>query len=294
MSKYSIEQFSEITGLNKILIRTWENRYNFIEPKRTSTNIRYYDDTMLVKGIKYSILVKNGYKISKLVNHNEKHISQLIEETLKITSNLNKKNDIYISKFLESAILFNQLLFDKTYKSCIKNLGIVNFYKDVLIKTMNQISILFLNSKITPANEHFLSENIRVKIGYEIEKIKNKTLSRKKWVLFLPENEYHDIGLLFTHLILKIKNYKVIYLGQNVPRENLLSFNNKDTNLFFFLNTDRNENFSNKLCSFLKKNIKQSQIYVVDKQECIDKKYSNIIKIKNIDQFINLLNIEEG
>jgi len=293
MSKYSIEQFSEITGINKILIRTWENRYNFIEPKRTSTNIRYYDDAMLVKGIKYSILVKNGYKISKLVNHNEKYISQLIEETLKITSNLNKKNDIYISKFLESAILFNQLLFNKTYKSCIKNLGIVNFYKDVLIKTMNQISILFLNSKITPANEHFLSENIRVKIGYEIEKIKNKTLSRKKWVLFLPESEYHDIGLLFTYLILKIKNYEVIYLGQNVPRENLLSFNNKDTNLFFFLNTDRNENFSNTLCSFLKNNIKQSQIYVVDKQECIDKKFSNIIKIKNIDQFVNLLNIKE-
>ena len=82
MSLYSIDQFSQITGLNKILIRTWENRYNFLTPKRSSTNIRTYDDEMLNKGIKYALLVDNGFKISKLVSLNNKDLNNLLEETL--------------------------------------------------------------------------------------------------------------------------------------------------------------------------------------------------------------------
>lgn len=84
MTQYSINQFSEITGLNKILIRTWENRYNFLTPKRTSTNIRTYDDKMLNKGIKYSILVENGYKISKLINYTEENLNELIEKNIRV------------------------------------------------------------------------------------------------------------------------------------------------------------------------------------------------------------------
>ena len=72
MASYSIDQFAKITGLNKILIRTWENRYNFLTPIRTSTNIRSYNDDMLNKGIKYAILVENGHKIYKLVNQKAK------------------------------------------------------------------------------------------------------------------------------------------------------------------------------------------------------------------------------
>ena len=85
MTQYSIDQFSKITGLNKILIRTWENRYNFLKPKRTSTNIRYYDDKMLTKGIKYAILVNDGYKISKLIKCEDHQINNLIEEKLKLS-----------------------------------------------------------------------------------------------------------------------------------------------------------------------------------------------------------------
>ena len=84
MAKYSIDQFSKITGFNKILIRTWENRYGFIKPKRSSTNIRFYDQDMLTKGLRYSVLLENGHKISKLVKCNDQEIDQLIDDALSI------------------------------------------------------------------------------------------------------------------------------------------------------------------------------------------------------------------
>ena len=208
MSKYTIDQFSQITGLNKILIRTWENRYNFVEPIRTETNIRYYTDEMLTKGIKYSILVENGHKISKLIKSQEKEINLLIDNILNETKDEKTKNKIYISKFVQSAIYFDQKLFDDTYKKCIKEIGLIEFYSDVLLKTMNEIGVLFLNSDINPAHEHFLSENIRIKLSNETEKIKNNKKRNKEWVLFLPENQFHDISLMFTNYILKSYVYK--------------------------------------------------------------------------------------
>ncbi len=289
MASYSINQFSQITGLNKILIRTWENRYNFLTPKRTATNIRSYDDNMLNKGIKYAALVENGHKISKLVTYNDEDLNNLIEKELEISKNNDAKYNIYISKFIEATLCFNQKLFNHTYTLCLKELGIIDFYKSVLMKTMNKISILYLNADITSANEHFLSENIRIKIGSEIEKEQSKKGDYTEWVLFLPEHEYHDIGLLFTYLILKKYNRKVIYLGQNTPRESLLQLDNGNQTFLCFLNTKRTQEFSEKLCSFLNNNLAKSNVYVVEKEQLLRKDYTNIRSIKSIEKFIGLL-----
>ena len=131
MSNYTIDQFSKISGLNKILIRTWENRYNFLKPKRTSTNIRYYDDEMLIKGIKYSILVKNGHKISKLIKEEDNQINKLLEDLLKITNSKSTKDQIYVSKLIDSSINFNQSLFEKTFNECVEEMGIIKFYEKI-------------------------------------------------------------------------------------------------------------------------------------------------------------------
>mgnify|MGYP001172318157 CR=1 FL=1 len=288
MTKYSIDQFSKITGFNKILIRTWENRYGFIKPKRSNTNIRYYDQKMLTQGIRYAILLDHGHKISKLVKNSDHEIDQMIEDALSIV-NQNDKNKIYISKFIESSIMCNQNLFEETYTECVNKLGIINFYKDILISTMKKISILYLNTDINPANEHFLSENIRIKLSNEIENIKNINTKDNKWILFLPENEYHDIGLLFAKLILKKNKHNVIYLGQNVPRESLLQFKDA-TNILFFFNSKRKSEFANELCKFLTKEFKDSKIYVVDNSSSISTKPKNINVILNIDKFISIIN----
>lgn len=289
MSQYTIDQFSKITGLNKILIRTWENRYNFLTPKRSTTNIRTYDDHMLNKGIKYSILVENGHKISKLVNYEDEYINELIEKTLTNSKNSKQKEQIYISKFIESALLFDQEIFNNTYNTCVNETGIISFYKNILIKTMNKISILYLNNEITSANEHFISENIRIKIAQEIAKENQIEEKHNSWILFLPENEYHDVGLLFTHLILRKNKRKVIYLGQNTTRESLLKIKKKNANFLFFINRKTTSEFSEKLYSFLNTNLSKSQIYAIDNQDFNSKGFTNIKSIKCIDNFIDLL-----
>ena len=96
MASYSIDQFAKITGINKLLIRTWENRYDFLIPERTETNIRLYNEEMLNKGIKYGILVDNGYKISKLVSFADHELNHLIQKTLQMSKDDDTKKNIYI------------------------------------------------------------------------------------------------------------------------------------------------------------------------------------------------------
>ena len=154
MNKYSIDDFSKITGLNKILIRTWENRYSFVKPHRTSTNIRYYDDKMIVKALRYSTLVNAGFKISILNKLSAEQIDDLINNQLKIRNQTNK-HSLYISQILESSISFNQLLFHNTYEKCIKDIGIIECYKHVLLVALNRIGILWMNDEISPNSRAF-------------------------------------------------------------------------------------------------------------------------------------------
>jgi len=292
MNRYSIDDFSKITGLNKILIRTWENRYGFVKPHRTSTNIRYYDDDMIVKALRYSILVDAGFKISVLTNLPRKQIDNLINNTLKNNDQTNK-HSLYISKIIESSISYNQLLFHNTYEKCIKDIGIIACYQHVLIEALNRIGILWINDEISPPQEHFLSELIRTKICKEIEKIGFKKLSKEKWVLFLPKNELHDIGILFTNLVLKMNGHNVIYLGQNLPHSLLLSLKdkNKIDNILFFIVSNSSRLDLINISSFLETNFPESKIHAIINKKLISKdSFKKLNIITNLNEFINLIN----
>ena len=291
MSRYSIDDLSTITGLNKILIRTWENRYSFVKPHRTSTNIRYYDDKMIVKALRYSLLVDAGFKISALTKLPAEQIDNLINDALK-DNNQTNKHSLYISQILESSILYNQLLFHNTYEKCVKDIGIIACYQHVLLAALNRIGILWLNDKISATEEHFLSELIKTKIYKEIERIGFKKLPKENWLLFLPKNELHDIGILFAYLILKMNGHNVVYLGQNLPHSLLLSLKDKnkiDNILFFvFSNTPRLEMI--KITSFLKTNFSVSKIHTITNKNLLGKdRFQKLNTISSIDEFINLI-----
>ena len=291
MNKYSIDDFSKITGLNKILIRTWENRYSFVNPHRTSTNIRYYDDKMIVKALRYSVLVDAGFKISILNKLSAEQIDDLIDNTLKKDNQTNNYSQ-YISQILESSISYNQLLFHNTYEKCIKDIGIIECYKHVLLEALNRIGILWINDKISPPQEHFLSELIKTKIYKEIEKIGFKKLSKENWVLFLPKNELHDIGLLFAYLTLKMNGHNVVYLGQNLPHSLMLSLKNENKidNILFTVVSNTSKLDLKEITNFLKTNFSKSKVYTIINKNLLNKDdYKKLNTISSIDEFINLI-----
>lgn len=291
MNKYSIDDFSKITGLNKILIRTWENRYSFVKPHRTSTNIRYYDDKMIVKALRYGTLVNAGFKISVLNKLSAEQIDDLINNQLE-NKNQTNKFSLYISQILESSISFNQLLFHNTYERCIKDIGIIECYQHVLLPVLSRIGVLWINDKISATQEHFLSELIKTKIYKEIEKNGYKKSPKENWLLFLPKNELHDIGILFAYLILKMNGYNVVYLGQNLPHSLLLSLKekNKIDNILFSIVSNTSKLDLIEITNFLETHFSESKIHAIINENLItEERFQKLSTISSIDEFINLI-----
>ena len=290
MNKYSIEEFSKITALNKILIRTWENRYCFVKPHRTSTNIRYYDDKMIVKALRYSILVDAGFKISVLTKLRSEQIDDLINDTLKNNDQTNKHSQ-YISQILESSISFNQTLFHNTYKKGVKAFGMVKCYQYILLEPLSRVGVLWTNGRINPTQEHFLSALIRCKICNEIEKIEFKKLPKENWVLFLPKNELHDIKILFSHLILKMNGHNVVDLGQNLPHSLLKTLKDKIKidNILFSIASNTSKLDLREIYNFLETNFSESKIYsIINTNLLIEDSFQEVNTISDIDEFIHL------
>ena len=153
---------------------------------------------------------------------------------------------------------------------------------------------MWINDKISPTQEHFLSELIRTKFCKEIERIGFKKLPKENWVLFLPENELHDIGILFAHLVLKMNGHNVVYLGQNLPYSSLLSLKEKNIidNILFFVFSNSSRLILPEINNFLETNFSESKIHVIVNENLLGaNNFQKLNTISSIDKFINLISI---
>lgn len=218
-NQFSIKDLENLTGIKAHTIRIWEKRYNLLAPKRTDTNIRYYDLANFQKLLNVSYLNNNGYKISKIATIKEKEIPQLVRQ---IASESNIESHA-INAFKLAMLNFDQALFYKTYESLLKEKSFDEIFYDIFIPLLTEIGLLWQTNTITPAHEHFLSSLIRQKILINIEKAQSSNVnsSKKAFVLYLPENEIHELGLMFINHQLVSKGYQSIFLGYSVPLESL-------------------------------------------------------------------------
>ncbi len=219
-SKFSIKDLENLSGIKAHTIRIWEKRYNLFEPNRTDTNIRYYSLSSLQKILNISYLNNNGYKISKIANLSSKQIPAFVNEI----ANKNNNNNHSVNQLKIAMINFDQSLFYKTYNDLISEISFSKIFYNVFIPLLDEIGLLWQTNTITPAHEHFIVELIKQKIILNTEKaLSNFKVSKKAntYILFLPENEVHELGLLFTNYQLTNSGFHSIYLGGSVPLESL-------------------------------------------------------------------------
>ena len=117
---------------------------------------------------------------------------------------------------------FDIALFNSTYNKLLEEYSFRDIFINVFITLLNEIGILWQTNTIQPVHEHFISNIIKQKVLINTENIQNlKYTKEKTFILFLPLNEIHDLGLLFINFELSSKGYRVIFLGSSVPIEDL-------------------------------------------------------------------------
>lgn len=220
MSTYSIKDLERLTGIKAHTIRIWEKRYGIVDPSRTDSNIRWYNDDDLKKLLNVSILNRHGYKISRIAELSAQQINQKIMEVVRPESDYLSQ----IESLVVSMIELNEDRFEKILNQSIIKIGFEETLYYVVYPFFEKIGLLWQTGAINPAQEHFISNLIRMKLCVAIDSLPAVTNpGARKIIMFLPEWELHEIGLLTYYYIAKKHGVKVYYLGQNVPFNDLLS-----------------------------------------------------------------------
>ena len=207
-----------MSGIKAHTLRIWEQRHNLLSPKRTETNIRYYDDDDLKLILNVALLNDNGFKISKIAVMSQEEIKQNV---IQLTERSLTYDD-QIHALTICMIEMDEERFDKVLSANIIKIGFEQTMLNIIYPFMSKIGVLWQTGAINPGQEHFISNLIRQKLIVAIDGQIYKN-GGKKFLLFLPEAELHEISLLFAAYIIKLKGHKVIYLGQNTPNEDLLT-----------------------------------------------------------------------
>jgi len=272
MNTYDIGDLERISGIKAHTIRIWEKRYNLIKPGRKKTNIRIYTDNQIRKLLNVKTLLEKGWKISRIASLSDK---ALIEQVYKLSqqANTDEKNhpslpllDYYINELLYFGLIYDEINFNNIYLNAISNYGFTDTMLHIIYPLLRKIGLLWETQKAIPAQEHFMSHLIRKKIISATDALPfiSKPYS-SPFLLFLPENEYHEIPLLFSNYILRSSHVKTLYLGPNVPLENVILAGEKNNvvNYLSVLTSNHSTRELVKLKTEIQKNFKHLKKYTL-------------------------------
>ena len=213
MNTFTIKDLENLSGIKAHTIRIWEQRYHLLNPQRTKTNIRSYTNVELKAILNIALLNKYGYKISRIDKMTPEEMSQKIA----LLSQAEALQEKLINDLIGAMIDMNMDQFEMLLDDHIRAKGIEKVILRTIFPFLEKVGILWVTNHVNPAQEHLATNIIRQKLIMGIEGIRNVPETKNQVLLFLPEGEYHEVGLLFVYYLLKSRGYKVFYLGANVP-----------------------------------------------------------------------------
>ena len=213
MTKFTIKDLENLSGIKAHTIRIWEQRYSFLKPSRTDTNIRYYSSDDLKTILNISILNKYGYKISHINKMSVNDVQTRVAE-LNLAG---AQQERIVNELIQLMVDLDTVGFEKILDKQIAANGIEKVIIRIIFPFFERIGILWQTGHINPAQEHLTTNIIRQKLIVGIDQARSLVKIKRSVLLFLPEKEHHELGLLLVYYLLKKRGVEVLYIGANVP-----------------------------------------------------------------------------
>lgn len=276
MNHFSISQLSQFSGIKSHTLRIWEQRYNALKPNRTEGNTRYYDNSQLIRLLNIVSLLNLDYKVSEVCILSDAELFRLVDSQLNSTP-IDESTEYYTSQLIAAGMSYDELYFDKIFTHCQLKFGLKATYQKFIIPMMVRIGLLWVTNKIRTAHEHFISNLLYKKINTAIASLPPANNDAEKWLLFLPENEFHELGLLFSNYLLRQSGKKTIYLGSNVPSESIYEAaeHTECTKALLFMVHQDTIDSSQKYLDNLKSKLNGSELYIAGNKSLLDQLETN-------------------
>lgn len=270
MDQFSISQLARYSGVKPHTIRVWEQRYQALKPDRSEGNTRYYDGGQLRRLLNIVSLTSSGYKISEIGLMPDEQLFSLIREIGKESPGKGV-DEYYISQLIAAGMDFNEAIFEEITSRCVGSMGLKQSYIQVIHPLLKRMGLMWSGNTIPPAQEHFISNLLQQKFFAAINALPPGENSENSWLLFLPENEFHELGLIFANYLIRSSGRKVIYLGSNVPLQSLrlaIEETAPANLLLFFVHRDFPKNYQEYL-NLLIRSFAEQEIFLAGSEEIL-------------------------
>lgn len=232
-TSFSIKDLENLSQIKAHTIRIWEKRYALFNPTRSDTNIRSYSNIDLQKLLNISLLIKYGYKISVIAKKTNEEVKDIIAEHLEEDNEFSSQ----YNNFKLSMLNFDKQLFEENYNSLLKTETFETIYIKIFYKLLTEIGLMWQTNSINPAQEHFVSTLIHQKLLLQIDALSQHNYqSAKNYILFLPEKEIHQIGILFIQYLLLKEKKNTVFLGPSISIDHLSFIHDKFNSVEFITN----------------------------------------------------------
>lgn len=219
MNLFSISQLAQYSGVKPHTIRIWEQRYNALQPERSEKNTRYYDGEQLRRLLNIVSLMETEHKVSELCAMPDEKLCSLVLGRTEGTKN--ETQEYFISQLISAGMTYDEDRFEEVFEQALSKNGMEKTYESIIYPMLVRVGIMWSANTIPSVQEHFISNLIRQKILKFTDALPPAMPNSPKWLLFLPEDEFHEIGLLFAGFTIRKSGYKVVYLGSSVSRDAL-------------------------------------------------------------------------
>lgn len=262
MSTYSIRDLERITSTRAHTIRIWELRYGLLEPERTDTNIRYYNDDHVRKLLNVCTLLNRGMKISQISQLSNAQIRSEIDRIISELQQTDQHVEAWINQAVIAIAAYDAPTFHKLFADAVQRLGLIATYEKILYPLLVRTGLMWTKDALLPAQEHFLSNLIRQKLFAAIDALPVPETSDQHWLLFLHEGEEHEIGLLFAYYMLLRAGKRAVYLGARVPYPDLqaVAHDIALTHIYTFFVSNQPQNHAQELLGQLAQDFPGCQI----------------------------------
>ncbi|SKB34042.1 MerR family transcriptional regulator [Daejeonella lutea] len=221
MNVFSISQLSQYSGIKPHTIRIWEQRYKALQPDRSEKNTRYYDGEQLRRLLNIVSLMETKHKVSELCAMPDEKLSTLVLQSNDLS--IHDNHEYFVSQLISAGMCYDESRFEALFEDALAKYGLESMYQMIIYPMLVRVGVMWSANVIPSVQEHFISNLVRQKILKAIDALPPAALNSNTWLLFLPEDEYHEIGLLFAAFIIRKSGHKVVYLGSSVSYEAALS-----------------------------------------------------------------------
>jgi MerR family transcriptional regulator, light-induced transcriptional regulator len=283
MKHYTLYELEKLTGILAATIRVWERRYNIIQPQRTGTNRRWYNDDDLRRLINISIIYHSGLKISKIA----KFSGSELEDKAEFLTRDSSISDANIKSLISAMLSFNGNAVNEILLRSIINIGFEETFSSVVFPFLRRVGIMWHTGSVNTGAEHFITNIFRGRLISTIDSLPPANdPKRKRVIMFLPENELHELGLLFYSYLIRSLGHEVLYLGQTTPFPALAEVNEKWYSDILVTGTLSNLSISepNEYLNNLSSTFKSQKIFVSGSlaDESDIEKYKNIYPVRSV------------